>query len=133
MDWEAWARRFEASEGAGSFEALFAEERSFQDPVTPPTSDVRAVAEQTAAIFPDWAQRVDTIRGGERWAVFEWTGTGTYRGPGHEGLPDVVVTMEGATVVEVDREGRVTRWRDYLDTNEPMAQIADGLGGSARG
>jgi hypothetical protein len=31
--------------------------------------------------------------------------------------------MHGATVVEVDGEGLVTRWRDYLDRKEPEEQI----------
>jgi hypothetical protein len=35
--------------------------------------------------------------------------------------------MQGATVIDVDAEGKVTSWRDYLDTNEPMQQIQAGL------
>jgi limonene-1,2-epoxide hydrolase len=35
--------------------------------------------------------------------------------------------MEGATVVSVDDDGKVTSWRDYLDTNQPMQQIQAGL------
>jgi limonene-1,2-epoxide hydrolase len=30
-------------------------------------------------------------------------------------------------VIDVDAEGKVTAWRDYLDTNEPMQQITTGL------
>ena len=44
--------------------------------------------------------------------------------------------MEGATVIAVDADGKVTSWRDYLDTNEPMQQIQAGLeggGGSGSG
>jgi limonene-1,2-epoxide hydrolase len=37
--------------------------------------------------------------------------------------------MSGATVIEVDGDGKVTSWRDYLDTNEPMQQIKAGLEG----
>jgi limonene-1,2-epoxide hydrolase len=37
--------------------------------------------------------------------------------------------MEGATVITVDHGGKVTSWRDYLDTNEPMQQIQAGLQG----
>ena len=112
MDWQAWARRFEAVDDLDSWVALFAAERAFRDPVTPWTSDI---------------QRVDDIRGGERWAVFEWTGRGTYKGPGAEGTAGVAVVMEGATIVEVDASGKVTRWRDYLDTNESIQQIQAGL------
>lgn len=126
MDWDAWARRFEQADPDG-FEAMFAPQRTFQDPVTPPTTDIRGVSELTASVFPDWRQQVDRIRGGNDWAVFEWTGTATYRGPGAEEGGGVPVVMHGATVVEVDGAGLVTRWRDYLDTNEPLAQIQAGL------
>ena len=38
---------------------------------------------------------MDRIRGGEDWAVFEWTGTGTFNaGEGKAGIP---ITMQGAT------------------------------------
>jgi limonene-1,2-epoxide hydrolase len=124
MDWEAWARAFEAVKGPEAFAALFAEGGRFCDPVTPWTTDVRKVATDTDAIFPDWAQRVDRIRGGEDWAVFEWTGTATFKTGNGPGIP---VAMQGATVVEVDADGKVTSWRDYLDTNEPTQQIQAGL------
>jgi limonene-1,2-epoxide hydrolase len=127
MDWDDWARRFERTKGAEAFEALFAPTRTFQDPVTPPTSDVRAVSEMTEGIFPDWHQRVDRIRGGDDWAVFEWTGTATYRDPGADDPSSVPIVMHGATIVEVDADGLVTRWRDYLDTNDPIQQIERGL------
>ncbi len=126
MDWDQWARTFESVDGPEQFAALFAEGGLFCDPVTPWTSDVRKVARDTDAIFPDWSQRVDTIRGGDDWAVFEWTGTGTFSAGGEPGIP---ITMQGATVIEVDRAGKVTSWRDYLDTNEPTQQIQAGLEG----
>ena len=124
MDWEAWARRFEATGGPDDFAALFADDGVFCDPVTPWTTDVRKVATDTDSMFPDWAQRIDRIRGGDDWAVFEWTGTGTFTSPGVPGVP---ISMSGATVVEVDGDGKVTSWRDYLDTNEPTQQIQTGL------
>lgn len=126
-DWDAWARAYEAVDGAEEFAALFAPGGVFRDPVTPWTTDVRKVALDTDAIFPDWSQRIDRIRGGDRWAVFEWTGTATFVSGGGPGIP---ISMEGATVVEVDAEGKVTSWRDYLDTNEPTAQIRAGLEGT---
>jgi hypothetical protein len=122
VDWQAWARHYEELQGTDAFAALFAPGGLFRDPVTPWTTDVRKVADGTNAIFPDWRQRIDSIRGGDHWAVFEWTGTATYRPEGTDG-PGVPIVMEGATVVEVDGDGRVTRWRDYLDTNEPIQQI----------
>jgi len=122
--WEAWARRYEQIEGPDAFAALFADGGMFCDPVTNWTVDVRKVATDTEQIFPDWRQRVDRIRGGDDWAVFEWTGTGTFRTDGHEGIP---IVMEGATVLTVDPTGKVTSWRDYLDTNQPVKQIQEGL------
>ncbi|HVB91230.1 MAG TPA: nuclear transport factor 2 family protein [Acidimicrobiales bacterium] len=123
MEWEAWARSFESRHGPDAFAEIFATGGVFCDPVTPWTTDVRKVASDTDAIFPDWAQRVDRIRGGDDWAVFEWTGTGTFAMEGGAGIP---IEMHGATIVEVDGDGKVTSWRDYLDTNEPMQQIQAG-------
>jgi limonene-1,2-epoxide hydrolase len=125
MDWPAWAAAFENVKGPDEFEALFATGGKFCDPVTPWTTDVRKVACDTDAIFPDWRQKVDRIRGGDDWAVFEWTGTATFPVEGKHGIP---VVMSGATVVSVDADGKVTSWRDYLDTNEPTQQIQAGLG-----
>jgi hypothetical protein len=31
--------------------------------------------------------------------------------------------MHGATIIEVDGTGLVTRWRDYLDRKEPEEQL----------
>ena len=123
-DWDAWARTFESIDGPDDFAALFADGGRFCDPVTPWTTDLHKVARDTDAIFPDWNQRVDRIRGGEDWAVFEWTGTGTVMTGDGPGIP---VTLQGATVIDVNAEGKVTSWRDYLDTNEPMQQIQAGL------
>ena len=124
MDWPAWARTFESVQGPEEFAGLFAAGGTFCDPVTPPTTDVRKVASDTDSIFPDWSQTVDQIRGGRDWAVFEWTGTGTFDAGDGRTAP---IVMQGATVVEVDAEGKVTRWRDYLDTNEPAQQIRKAL------
>ncbi len=119
MDWQAWAMDFESGDGA-KFTAWFADGGLFCDPVTTWTTDVQKVADQTHEHFPDWHAHVDALRTGDGWAVAEWTGFGTYHG---DPSRPVEVTMHGATVVEVDEQGKVTRWRDYLDTGEPMAQI----------
>jgi limonene-1,2-epoxide hydrolase len=129
-DWEQWARAFEAVHGPDAFADLFAPGGRFRDPVTPWTTDLHKVARDTDAIFPDWSQTVDRIRGGRDWAVFEWTGTATFRG---ENGVQVPISMEGATVIEVDAQGKVTAWRDYLDTNEPTQQIQRGLERSLEG
>ncbi len=126
-DWDAWARAYEAVDFADEFVALFAPGGVFCDPVTPWTTDVRKVALDTDAIFPDWSQRIDRIRGGDDWAVFEWTGTGTFVTGDGPGIP---ITMQGATVIDVDAQGRVTSWRDYLDTNQPTQQIQAGMEGT---
>jgi hypothetical protein len=124
MDWEAWARRAEqalAFEEDGSWRDLFAPDATFGDPATPDTSDLRAVQRGTARIFPDWRQEITSIRGGDDWAVFEWIGRATYAGDdAAKGAP---VEMHGATIIEVDGDGLVTRWRDYLDRKEPEDQL----------
>jgi hypothetical protein len=76
----------------------------------------------TRKIFPDWKQEITRIRGGSDWAVFEWIGRGTFTRPGTPGSGTAII-MHGATIVEVDGEGRVTSWRDYLDRKEPEEQI----------
>lgn len=125
MDWDGWGRRCEAALGAAAGDAwqrLFAPEGTFSDPHTPLTTDLDAIAAQTRRLFPDWAQEVVSLRSGEGWAVFEWVGRGTYSGPGAPpgGAP---VVLEGATVVEVDAAGLVTRWRDYLDRRGVEDQV----------
>jgi hypothetical protein len=127
MDWEQWARRAERAIDVaerGDWAGLFAPGARFGDPHTPDTGDLRGVARHTKAIFPDWRQEITSIRGGDTWAVFEWIGRATYNGPapdapGH-GTP---IEMHGATIVEVDDDGLVTHWRDYLDRKEPEDQI----------
>lgn len=127
MDWDAWARRAEgclAADGLGSWKELFAGGAVFSDPqTTTPTSDLSKISQQTLSIFPDWRQEITSIRGGEDWAVFEWIGRATYSpqsgGPG----AGAQIEMHGATIVEVDDQGLVTRWRDYLDRKEPEEQI----------
>jgi SnoaL-like protein len=126
MDWDAWARRAERAidvAGRGDWRGLFADGATFTDPANPTTGDLRTIARDTAAVFPDWTQEITTIRGGDTWAFFEWIGRATYRppdgGPG-DGAP---IEMHGATVIEVDADGLVTAWRDYLDRKEPEQQI----------
>lgn len=130
MDWDDWARRFESTHGPDDFAALFAPGGRFKDPVTDWTTDVRKVATDTDAIFPDWAQTIDRIRGADTWAVFEWTGRATFQ-MGDNTAAGIPIVMTGATVVEVDGDGLVTSWRDYLDTNEPTQQIQAGLAAAA--
>jgi hypothetical protein len=119
VDWEAWARRAEAAidvANRGDWKGLFAPGASFADPANAATGDLRDIVRQTRDAFPDWTQEITWIRGGDDWAVFEWIGRATYKG-------EAPVVMHGATVVEIDGDGLVTRWQDYLDRKEPEEQI----------
>jgi len=112
-DWDAWARRVEqaldvATRKDTDFQDLFAPEGSFIDPTqTKTTDELPDVSRATARIFPDWTQEVTSIRGDDDWAAFEWIGRGTYK--------TTKVEMEGVTLVDVDEQGLVTKWRDYFD------------------
>lgn len=125
MDWQAWARRVEQALDVarhGDWKGLFAPEATFGDPHTPSTKDLGRISRQTRRLFPDWTQEITSIRGGDDWAVFEWIGRGTFtrpEAPGH----GTAVTLHGATIVELDGDGLVTMWRDYLDRKEPEEQI----------
>ena len=137
MDWEAWARSAEEAidmRGASrrsdddsatrvKWRQLFAPEATFTDPNTAATEDVRMVARDTAAVFPDWHQEITRIRGGDNWAVFEWVGHATYQPPAGQPGTGAPIEMYGATIVEVNDDGLVTSWRDYLDRKEPEDQI----------
>jgi hypothetical protein len=126
MDWNAWARKAEAAvdmAAKGNWKGLFAPGAKFADPANQPTDDLSDIVRQTR-VFPDWTQEITSIRGGDDWAVFEWIGRATYAppdptAPGH----GAKIEMHGATIVEVDADGLVTSWRDYLDRKEPEDQI----------
>jgi hypothetical protein len=130
-DWDAFARTLEAALDMGTkggFRELFASGARFSDPANAPTKDLHDIQRQTRAVMPDWRQEITSIRGGDAWAFFEWIGYATYRsrdgsGPG-DGTP---ITMHGATIIEVDGEGLITSWRDYLDRKEPEDQIRAAL------
>jgi len=127
VNWADWARRAEAALDfgrPGRWRDLFAEGAEFGDPHTPSTTDLKDVQSGTARIFPDWRQEITSIRGGDDWAVFEWIGRATYAGlEPADPLAGTPIEMHGATLVEVDADGLVTRWRDYLDRKEPEQQL----------
>ena len=125
MDWQAWARKAEQAldvAGRGDWRGLFAPEATFGDPHTKSTRDLKSISRQTREIFPDWTQEITRIRGGDDWAVFEWIGRGTFSMPDAPGA-GAQVTIHGASIIEVNAEGLVTSWRDYLDRKEPEEQI----------
>ncbi len=129
VDWEAWARRAERAldvANRGDWKGLFAPSATFADPHNDSTTDLRRISSQTRRIFPDWTQEITSIRGADGWAFFEWVGRATYSPPDASGVP-IPVTMHGATLIEVDSDGLVTSWRDYLDRKEPEEQILAGL------
>ena len=118
-DWEAFARRLEAAldmRGGTGFRDLFAPGARFADPANAPTENLRDIQQQTRRVFPDWHQEITSMRGADGWAVFEWVGRGTFDGT-------TPVTMHGATIIELDADGLITSWRDYLDRKEPEEQI----------
>ena len=135
MDWDAWARKTERAldmEGGGDWKGLFAPAATFGDPHTPSTKDLRGVARHTRKIFPDWRLEISTFRGGDRWAVFEWVGRGTFTKADtpRSGTP---IEIHRATIVEVNENGLVTSWRDYLDRKEPEEQILAAIKNAKKG
>jgi hypothetical protein len=127
VNWDEWARRAEQALDFGQpvrWRDLFAPDATFGDPNTPATTDLRAVQGGTARVFPDWHQEITSIRGGDDWAVFEWIGRATYAGRSPDDpLAGTPIEMHGATIVEIDGDGLVTLWRDYLDRKEPEQQL----------
>jgi hypothetical protein len=127
VDWQAWAEKVERAvdmAAGGDWKGLFAPGATFADPNSAPTHDLRRISRETRAVFPDWTQEITMIRGGDDWAVFEWIGRATYRPATADSLgAGTPIEMHGATIVEVDAEGLVTSWRDYLDRKEPEDQI----------
>jgi hypothetical protein len=133
-DWDAWARQVEraldvVNRSDTDFQNLFAADAVFIDPTqTKSTAELPDVSRATQAIFPDWTQEVTSIRGGDDWAAFEWIGRGTFTWKGKAGE---AVEMDGVTLVEVDSEGLVTRWRDYFDMKGVEEQMRSGLATTA--
>ena len=62
------------------------------------------------------AQEVTSSHGDPTGGAFEWVGRGT--------LGDTIrIEMHGCTMVELDGDGQVTRWRDYFDLKEIETQM----------
>ena len=117
MDWTQWRARVEAALGPeGDFASLFAPGALFSDPVNAPTNDLAEIEAMTEASFPDWRQSVTWVHGDDSGGAFEWVGRGTLGGT-------IPIEIHGCTVVDVDADGRVTRWRDYFDLKEIEGQL----------
>jgi hypothetical protein len=125
MDWASWATRLEAALGPeGDFPSFFAPGALFSDPVNEPTTDIAAIEEMTNASFPDWQQEILSVHGDETGGAFEWIGRGTLGGT-------IPIAIHGSTVVDIDGDGLVTRWRDYFDLKELDAQLSPPAGPAA--
>ena len=129
-DWHAWARDVEralnvADRSDTDFQDLFAPDATFIDPTqTAAWKELPDVSRQTQAIFPDWTTEVTSIRGDDDWAAFEWIGRGTFTPRGESAGRSM--EMEGVTLVDVDAQGLVTRWRDYFDMKSVEEQLRGG-------
>jgi len=120
MDWRSWETDLTTALGPdGVFASLFAPGALFSDPVNTPTTDLAAIEEMTDASFPDWRQEIVTIHGDDTSGAFEWIGRGTLGGT-------IPIVIHGCTVIDVDADGLVTRWRDYFDLKEIETQVAAG-------
>ena len=84
-------------------------------------SDLAAIEEMTNASFPDWRQEITSVHGDESGGAFEWIGRGTLAGK----FP---IEIHGSTIVDIDSDGLVTRWRDYFDLKEIDAQLESPAG-----
>ena len=121
MDWEAWAQRVGPilwSGGPdGEFQSLFAPGGTYEDPVNPATADIDAIEQMTRGAYPDWHQEITSVHGDDRGGVFEWVGRGNLGGR-------TPMVIHGCTVVTLDDDERIVRWRDYFD----VAEIERNLG-----
>ena len=129
-DWDAWARRVEkaldvAHRSDTDFQALFAPDATFIDPTqVAKTPELPEVSRATQAIFPDWTQEITSIRGEDDWCAFEWIGRGTFTWQGKS--TGRAIEMEGVTLIDVDADGLVTKWRDYFDMKGVEEQMKQG-------
>ncbi len=119
VEWEDWTKRLRQALGADAtvrLRTLFASDGVFTDPVTASTTDIGSVEDITDSSFPDWQQEVTATHGDSSGGAFEWIGRGTLGG-------GIRIEMHGCTMVELDADGLVTRWRDYFDLKEIEKQM----------
>ena len=122
MEWEAWIERVTGALGAGAevrLRELFAPGGIFTDPVTTRTTDIGSIEDMTDASFPDWSQEIICSHGEPTGGAFEWIGRGT--------LGTTPIELHGCTMIELDADGQVTRWRDYFDLKEIETQLGNSI------
>jgi len=123
VDWDDWTKLLPSALGAKAtvrLRTLFAPGGVFSDPVTAPTTEISSVEDITDSAFPDWEQEVTSSHGDSRGGAFEWVGRGTLGG-------STRIEMHGCTMVELDPDGLVTKWRDYFDLKEIEAQTGTAI------
>ena len=118
-DWDAYVRKLEAAldmRGGTGFRDLFAKGARFADPANAPP---RTCA--TYSTRPARSSRTGTRRSPRSAAVT--TGPCSSGSAGPRSTSSTPITMHGATILELDDDGLITSWRDYLDRKEPEDQI----------
>ena len=85
--------------------------------------ELRAFAEGTFAVVPDFTVELTARCGADTWGHLEWVLSGTH----HGNLPGLPATgkrfsVRGATIVEL-REGKIRRSSDYWDAVTFMRQV----------
>jgi len=86
-------------------------------------AELRAFAEGTFAVVPDFTVVVTARCGADTWGLLEWVLSGTH----HGNLPGLPATgkrfsVRGVTIVEL-REGKIRRCSDYFDAATFMRQV----------
>ena len=128
MDWDAWARRAESAldfEQPGRWRDLFADGAEFGDPQhaehhRPPRGAARHRRHLPGLAPGDHDDPRRRRLGGvrvDRPRDLRGTRRRRSRSPG------TPIEMHGASIVEVDGDGLVTKWADYLDRKEPEVQL----------
>jgi len=85
---------------------------------------LRAFAEGTFAVVPDFTVELTARFAAETWGVLEWVISGTHHGnfPGMPATGKRFSAVRGATIVEL-QEGKIRRNSDYWDAATFMRQV----------
>ena len=128
MDWDAWARRAEAAlafEGRGPLARPVRARRGVR---RPEHAEHHATCGRCSAA-PPRSSRTGARRSRRSAAATTGrcsSGSAGRRTPGvatDDPVGGTPIEMHGASIVEVDADGLVTKWTDYLDRKEPEVQL----------